>query len=108
MTRPSKPIALVSVLMAGLLCVFTSCSPQDDVKESDSSASVTSEMPTSEASPSVPESVTEPIATGFTTLTRELYSILGCGSEQGYYETFTDESIGKQFVKGVFSAGVSL
>ncbi len=94
MTRPSKPIALVSVLMAGLLCVFTSCSPQYDVKESDSSASVTSEAPTSEASPSVPESVTEPIATGFTTLTRELYSILGCGSEQGYYETFTDESIG--------------
>lgn len=94
MTRPNKHIALVSVLMAGLLCVFTSCSPQIDVKESDSSASVTSEAPTSESSQSNPESVTEPIATGFTTLTRELYTILGCGSEQGYYETFTDESIG--------------
>ena len=88
MTKPNKHIALVSVVMAGLLCVFTSCAPQDNVKGAETSTSIASESPATESPQPVSESATEPVATGFTTLTRELYSILGCGGEQGYYETF--------------------
>lgn len=90
MTTPKKHIAMVSVIMAGLLCIFTACSSQNDTIESDSSAPTS----TSSSSQPSPESAAEPIATGFTTLTRELYTILGCGGEQGYYETFMDDSIG--------------
>lgn len=47
---------------------------------------------------SAQESVDSPIATGFTTLTRDGYTILGCGNEQGYYEIFYNEEVGNNIV----------
>ena len=89
---PKYPAALAGVLLC-FACLFSACTaPARDSGRSDAAAPSGGDASPEPSSSS--ESAAEPTATGFTTLTREQYSILGCGSEQGYYETTYDESAG--------------
>lgn len=90
--KPYSPhsIALTALLL-GLACLFAGCTAPAGDSGADPAAAEMSGAPAGEEAAS-PESGTEPVATGFTNLTRDQYSILGCGSEQGYYEILYDET----------------
>ena len=79
------PAALTGVLLS-FACLLSACSaPAGDSGASDAGA-VPSGGTTSREESASPESGAEPVAAGFVTLTRDQYSTLGCGTEQGYYE----------------------
>ena len=85
--RPPSAIALPCLCLAVL---FSACTAPGDSGASDAagipSGGAASREETSSADPAVP------VATGFVNLTRDQYSVLGCGSEQGYYEICYDDS----------------
>ena len=85
------PAALTGVLLS-FACLLSACSaPAGDSGASDAGA-VPSGGTTSREESASPESGAESVAAGFVTLTRDQYSTLGCGNEQGYYEVLYGET----------------
>ena len=85
---------LFSLALVGLMCTFSACTMHDsDVASTEQNSSIV-ETDTPKETATEPVDVSAPVATGFTNLTRDGYSILGCGGEQGYYETFYTADVG--------------
>lgn len=85
---------LFSLALVGLMCTFSACTMHDsDVASTEQNTSIV-ETDTPKETATEPVDVSAPVATGFTNLTRDGYSILGCGGEQGYYETFYTADVG--------------
>ena len=86
--RPSA----FAVLLLSFACLLSACTaPAGDSGASDA-AGAPSGGPASREEASSATDAAEPTAAGFVNLTRDQYSVLGCGSEQGYYEIHYDES----------------
>lgn len=90
----SKIKVLFSLALVGLMCAFTACTANNSDAASAEQSSSTIETDAPKETATEPVAASDPVATGFTNLTRDGYSILGCGGEQGYYETFYTADVG--------------
>lgn len=88
---PRHPSAIAGLLLS-FACLLSACNAPAGDSAASTAAGVPSGGTASREDASSAADAAEPIATGFTNLTRDQYSVLGCGSEQGYYEIHYDKS----------------
>lgn len=81
-----------AALLLGLVCLLSACTAPSGEPGGSGTDGVLSGDAASPEEASPTEESTEPTAAGFTTLTRDQYSTLGCGGGQGYYEILYDET----------------